>query len=222
MENKTQSDQIGAIAAALCAAQAQLKSAEKDGQNPHFRSHYATVESVLDACLPVLNKNGIALIQRPCPCENGVELETIFVHTSGEWVSGRIRIPISKADAHGVGSAITYARRYSLAAMAGLKQGDDDGNAAVEAAKEEAKKQTNTDRLKSLPKDIADQFAELKKLGGHTDAAAFRAGVIAVLDANENDFERVRGYLRDKLKAAQSDKKMVVQGEEGMSNETHS
>lgn len=208
-----QSETIGKLAAALCAAQAELKSAEKDGKNPHFKSHYATVESVLDACLPVLNKHGIALIQRPCPCADGVELETMFVHNSGEWVSGRIHIPLSKNDAHGVGSAITYSRRYSLAAMAGLKQGDDDGNAAVEAARAEEKAATNTDRLKRLPKDISDQFAELKKLGNHTDAAAFRHGVIAVLDANHNDMDLVRDYLNEKLKEARS---MPKQGEEGL------
>lgn len=184
---KNQSETIGAIATALCAAQAELKSAEKDGKNPHFKSHYATVESVLDACLPVLNKHGIALIQRPCPCADGVELETMFVHSSGEWVSGRIHIPLSKNDAHGVGSAITYSRRYSLAAMAGLKQGDDDGTAAVEAANPLAK----------LPADIVKGFEKLRAAKKLSEADYLK-GVDSVMKANQGDIEAVRAYLTEK------------------------
>lgn len=189
------SETIAKLAVALIAAQSELKTANKDGKNPHYKSHYATVESVLDTCLPVLNKHGIALIQRPCVSADGVEIETIFVHSSGEWISGRLNIPLSKNDAHGVGSAITYLRRYSLAAMAGLKQGDDDGNAAVEAAQP-----TSEDKLAKLPAEIKAGFAAMKKqdVFQSLDSKAYREAVAKICEANHFDPEAIKAYLRDK------------------------
>jgi hypothetical protein len=125
------SDSIAALAAALAKAQAEIENAAKNAANPHFRSKYADLAEVLNTVRPVFAKHGIAVIQAPS-YEGGIaSVETMLTHASGEWLSNTCAAPVSKQDAQGVGSAITYLRRYSLAAFAGVAQEDDDGNASV-------------------------------------------------------------------------------------------
>lgn len=212
-----QSEKIGEFTKAFVAAQKQFKSAEKDGENPDFHSNYATIESVIDSVVPALNNQGIAVLQRPSADDQyqGACLETMLIHTSGEWMSSLIRIPSGKNDAHGFGSAYTYARRYSLAAMCGIKQFDDDGNGASEKEKAEYEKRKKTDRMKSLPKDILQGFAYLKSTEGKGMLdEKYRESVLKVMDANNDDTELLRGYLRDKGWTGLS----PIQGEEGMTH----
>ena len=123
------------IAAALVKAQSAFGPALKSSQNPHFRSKYADLAACVEAVVDALNNNGIALIQRTLPSENGVTVETVFIHTSGETLSsGPLHVPAQKQDAQGYGSALTYARRYSLMAACGIAPEDDDGNAASKPA----------------------------------------------------------------------------------------
>ena len=120
-----------AIAGAFVKAQAAFGPALKTNTNPHFRSKYAGLDACVEAVIDALHANGIALIQRTLPCESGVTVETLLVHSSGETLSGgTLHLPASKADAQGYGSALTYARRYSLMATCGIAAEDDDGNAA--------------------------------------------------------------------------------------------
>lgn len=119
------------IASAIVKAQRQFAPALKTSANPHFKSRYADLAACVEAVIDALNSNGIALIQQTHECENGVIVETMFLHESGESLSGgRLHVPATKADAQGYGSALTYARRYSLMAAAGIAPEDDDGNAA--------------------------------------------------------------------------------------------
>jgi hypothetical protein len=119
------------IAAALVKAQSGYGRALKSSENPHFRSAYADLASVVEAVTPSLNANGIAFMQRSIPSEGGVTIETVFIHVSGETMSGGpFHVPVQKKDAQGYGSALTYARRYSLMAATGIAPEDDDGNAA--------------------------------------------------------------------------------------------
>lgn len=125
------SETIGELAKALCKVQAGLKPALKDSQNPYFKSSYADLNSVWDACRELLTSNGLAVAQMNLPTENGVIVETMLMHTSGEWISGELFLPLAKHDPQGVGSALTYGRRYGLAAMVGIVADvDDDGNHA--------------------------------------------------------------------------------------------
>lgn len=125
------SETIGELAKALCKVQAGLKPALKDSQNPYFKSLYADLNSVWDACRELLTSNGLAVAQMNLPTENGVIVETMLMHESGEWVSGELFLPLAKHDPQGVGSAVTYGRRYGLAAMVGIVADvDDDGNHA--------------------------------------------------------------------------------------------
>lgn len=127
------SEKIDKFAAAFVAAQKQIKGAAKSAVNPHFRTSYADLASVMEACKEALNANGISVIQTPVPTENTntLALDTVLMHQSGEWVSGRTVIPLGKVDPQGYGSAMTYARRYSLAAMVGVCPEDDDGEGAM-------------------------------------------------------------------------------------------
>ncbi len=123
------------IASAMVKAQRQFAPALKTSSNPHFKSRYADLAACIEAVLDALNSNGVALIQQTHECESGVTVETLFVHESGETLSGgKLHVPASKADPQGYGSALTYARRYSLMAAAGIAPEDDDGNAASRRA----------------------------------------------------------------------------------------
>jgi hypothetical protein len=124
-----------AIAKALVQAQKEFGPALKTSTNPAFRSKYANLSSCIEAVIDGLNNNGIYLMQITHDCESGVTVETIFIHESGEQLSsGKLHVPVTKHDAQGYGSALTYARRYSLMTACGIAPEDDDGNAAAQAA----------------------------------------------------------------------------------------
>ena len=117
------------IASALVKAQKAFGPALKTSTNPHFKSRYADLAACVEAVIEALNANGIALVQQSHECADGVIVETVFVHESGEtFSSGRLHVPATKHDAQGYGSALTYARRYSLMAACGIAPEDDDGD----------------------------------------------------------------------------------------------
>jgi len=123
------------IAAALVKAQKGFSPALKTSTNPHYRSKYADLSACIEAVIDSLNANGICLLQNCHECEDGVIVETIFMHESGEFISaGKLHVPAGKKDPQGYGSALTYARRYSLMAACGIAPEDDDGNAASKKA----------------------------------------------------------------------------------------
>lgn len=122
------SDSIKSISAALVNAQNKIKHATKDSKNPHFKNDYASLESVIDATKQALLENGIALLQGMNP--DGSTLTTRLQHASGEFVETDLKLMLSKQDMQGLGSAITYGRRYALAAIMNISQADDDGNDA--------------------------------------------------------------------------------------------
>jgi hypothetical protein len=121
------------IYAALAAAQAAMGPALKQAVNPAFKSKYADLASVMEACLPALTANGICVMQPTGEDEVGRYVKTILAHVSGETVECRVPLIVSKNDMQGYGSAVTYARRYGLMSMAGIAPEDDDGNAAAKA-----------------------------------------------------------------------------------------
>lgn len=121
----------GSLDEALAKAQGEIDIASKDSVNPAFKSKYANLTSVWEACRPALAKNSIALTQWPlASADNRLHIITRIAH-KGEWMQARFSIPVDKANAHGVGSAITYAKRFTLSAVLGIvADDDDDGNAA--------------------------------------------------------------------------------------------
>ena len=128
-----QSESIAKLAASLCGVQEKLTHAKKDSANPFFKSKYADLESVWDSCRELLASHGLSVAQFPglyTEHDKSMSLTTILMHGSGEWISQEMSVPVTKADAQGAGSALTYMRRYALAAVVGVVQADDDGNAA--------------------------------------------------------------------------------------------
>jgi hypothetical protein len=154
------------IAAAFVKAQSQFGAALKTSINPAFarggnKGAYAGLDSCIDAVIGALNANGIALMQPTHECDNGILIETIFMHESGEILSnGKLHVPSAKQDAQGYGSALTYARRYSLMAACGLAPEDDDGNAAVKQPKAKPAEiaEVKPASAKPVPQDVFDNL----------------------------------------------------------------
>lgn len=129
---------IGELAQALAKAQGAMSSAKKTASNPFFKSKYAPLSSIVDAIKAPLSSNGLAYTQTTeIGDDSAVIIETVLLHVSGEWISGKLRMMPAKTDPQGVGSCITYARRYGLQAIVGIDaDNDDDGNASTGADRE--------------------------------------------------------------------------------------
>jgi hypothetical protein len=136
----THSEQINELASALAKAQAKVKGAKKDAQNPHYKNDYADLASVWDACRDALTSNALSVVQTTEASDGTVvTVHTTLLHGSGQWMRGALTMKPQKVDPQGIGSCITYARRYALAAMVGIAPEDDDGNAASQPQKEAPK-----------------------------------------------------------------------------------
>lgn len=195
------SESIKQLSAALLKAQRSIKFASKDAKNPHFKSTYADLPAVIDAIKPALNDAGIVFLQTFSPSEAGfIAVTTRLMHETGEWIEDTATVPLPKSDPQGYGSAATYARRYSLAAITGLYQDDDDGNAASNA------------KPAQIAKVTAKQAADLQALADEVgaDVAAFLGYVSTQLrtdikkwsDIPATSFDNCVSALNKKRKAA--------------------
>lgn len=131
VQSTDQSPEIGELAGALAKAQGEMTGAKKASDNPFFKSKYADLGEVWDACRGPLSTHNLAVIQTTASDNQSVTIITTLAHSSGQWVRGRITMYPTKCDAQGFGSAITYGRRYGLSAITGVAQVDDDGEAAM-------------------------------------------------------------------------------------------
>lgn len=164
------SDSINDLASALAQAQAEMKPASIDATNPHFRSRYATLASVWEAARPVLSKHKLAIVQTLEAGEQ-LALETRLVHASGQWVASSMPLLIDKQTMQGLGSAVSYARRYSIAALIGIvADEDDDGNEASASAppvKKETVKKLAPVKVKAVEQGSSAQFVpQMGRLAG--------------------------------------------------------
>lgn len=195
------SESIKQLSAALLKAQRSIKFASKDANNPHFKSKYADLPAVIDAIKPALNDAGLVFLQTFSPSEAGfIAVTTRLMHETGEWIEDTATVPLPKSDPQGYGSAATYARRYSLAAITGLYQDDDDGNAA-----------SNT-KPAQIAKVTAKQASDLQALADEVgaDVAAFLGYVSTQLrtdikkwsDIPATSFDDCVSALNKKRKAA--------------------
>lgn len=126
-----QSEQLDQLAAALAKAQGEMRHAERDSENPHLRNRYADLASVIDACRTALSAHGLSWVQLPAITERGHVLRTRLMHASGQWIESEIPVLTQRQGPQEYGSALTYARRQSLAAMVGVApDNDDDGELA--------------------------------------------------------------------------------------------
>lgn len=160
-----QSDSIIELATALSKAQGAIDDATKTGLNPAFRSKYADLAAVRAAIREPLAVNDLVIMQLPRTLDGAVEVETMILHKSGEFIAETLRMPVNKWDAHGIGSGITYARRYGLMAMLGIAADDDDGNAAVERASSAPIQKTEKSEPAVIPEKLRKAAEEASKQG---------------------------------------------------------
>ena len=148
------SETLTKLAPALLAAQKTIGNAKKQATNPHYKTKYANLESVIEATKDALNDQGIVIIQSVSQVYAGaINVVTRLMHESGEYIEDIASAPLTKQDAQGVGSAVTYLRRYSLAAICSITQEDDDGESAKDPAITKAQLvaiQTNAEKNKDM------------------------------------------------------------------------
>jgi hypothetical protein len=203
----TSSETTATLCAALVAAQGALKPIAKDGKNPAFRSRYATLDGIMETVRPALAAHGLAVVQGVVHPETGeggrlvgIMVETRLIHTSGEWLASVVPVPVAKGDAHGLGSALSYGRRYGISALLALSTDeDDDGNAAAKAppAKPQAKPapaapapgQRLHDRVPTTPppEGMTLAKAETVELKGQR-----------LVDMDDDRLDKLRAWAQDK------------------------
>lgn len=185
------SEQIDQLATALATAQMKLENASKNAANPHFRSKYADLAEVLNTVRPVFAEHGLSVTQFPSFAEGLVSVRTVLMHKSGQWMAGDASAPASKLDAQGVGSAITYLRRYSLAAVAGVAQEDDDGNAAVKPANNvkqiDTKANEEQERLNAHNAAVAKNMTSVQSIKDYIAADDIHAAAQCWYELTEDD-----------------------------------
>lgn len=133
------SETISELAAALSKAQAEMTGAKKSARNPFFKSNYANLEEVINTVKEPFANHGLSFVQFPISTEGAAGVETIIMHESGEYIANEFLLKCAKVDPQGMGSAITYARRYGLQSAVGIPSEDDDGNAASKPAMTKAR-----------------------------------------------------------------------------------
>lgn len=194
---------------ALAKAQTEMGKALKDSNNPHFKSKYADLASVMDACLPALNKNGIAVLQPTYDDEGKMYVKTVLVHgESGETVECRVPLIVQKQDMQGYGSAVTYARRYGLMSMAGIAPEDDDGNAAAKAAPKPPSAAQMKRNLDDLEADLADCKTEVSLTSLWKQFAA-KMNNENWPEAEPDDETAYRNFVKERFRA----RKMAISAE---------
>jgi hypothetical protein len=195
-----QSPTIAKLAAALVQVQGIVEGAKKDAENPAFKRDgksmkYADLTAVWEACREPLTTNGLSVVQFPGEMiENRMTMTTQLTHESGEWMRGTLSIPLSKVDAQGYGSAVTYARRYALAAVVGVCPEDDDGNAASQrgSRQEPAANRINDDQRNILLTLASQSGADMKGF-----CTYYKISSLPELPASR--FDHARAMLNKKL-----------------------
>jgi len=195
-----QSDSIKNLAAALHKAQGEIRVAIKDASNPFFKSKYADLQSVWDAVRPAFQANGLSLTQIPDMEGAQAVLVTVLMHESGEWQRGRYPINPIKPDPQAVGSAITYARRYALQAVAGVCADDDDDGEAAAGKGKVASMTGKAERKKPAwspeqSTEVGSIIAEIYKYPGGEEQVANIRKVMAY-DAPADVIDRMGAVLK--------------------------
>lgn len=203
------SQTIGELGKALAAAQGEIDNAKKDSENPFFKSKYADLASVRDAFKSALSKHGLAIVQMPKSqiTEDAtiITVETMLIHSSGEWVKGDLgAIPV-KTDPQGIGSCITYLRRYALSAATGVATEDDDGNAASQGAQpqqtaKQPKLSQKATEIKELKKAAVDVCTMLNAAGDETKWSGPKLNQYSIkefgVDADRLELEPLRDLVK--------------------------
>jgi hypothetical protein len=166
------SESIAKIASALVKAQAEMGNAVKDSKNPFFKSKYADLNAVREACMPALNKHGVSVIQPTSVIDGKLYVETVLLHESGEFLSGLYEVVVGKQnDPQALGAAISYSRRYGLQSMVNIGASDDDAESAVDRGNYKvsntvtvaANSGVNVEALEAKPAPIPESRGSFRK-----------------------------------------------------------
>lgn len=201
------SEKIDEIAGALVQAQAQMGAAFKDNTNPHYKSGFASLASVILTVKEPLHNNGLSFVQPTIRTDGFVGCETRIMHTSGQWMEGELTLPLTKQDPQAAGSAITYARRYSLMSMLGLPTTDDDAESAIE--EDEVKPSVYIDDMQL--KIVTDLLEET-----HADIERFCANfqITSVNKMPKEKLDRAIAALNRKKESVSEEKKNATTAKE--------
>lgn len=203
------SEQINELSAALAKAQGQIEGAKKSSSNPFFKSKYADLAECWNTCREALTANEISVIQMPEEInENGrLNITTMLAHSSGQYISSTLTMTVTKLDPQAIGSAITYGRRYALAAMVGLAQEDDDGEKAMARQEKKDKKPVESPiNITSVSENGAVRFingvqCQVKDKNGNWLDVEFMS--IKLLEAllNDDKYENAHSAVRAMINA---------------------
>lgn len=186
------------LAKALVAAQKATESIKKAASNPHFKSKYADLAEVVEGVVPALNNAGVAVIQSPSSDGDRVSITTVFLHESGSSVTGTLTMRPTKNDPQGIGSAITYARRYALLAMSGSAPVDDDGNAASQP-------RANQQEARISPNDLAFVEDLIERSGAAPSAILQAYGVSALREVPASAVSKLTAQLQARIAKQQKE-----------------
>lgn len=187
------SDSIAALAAALAKAQGEIEGASKDKTNPHFKSSYADLASVWGACRAPLSKNSLAVLQPAFADGPCVTVTTILAHSSGEFIEVDLTMTAQQNTPQGIGSCMTYARRYALSSLVGIAPEDDDGNAASQGNGHAQKPANEKPFVPAVPVGFDNWLNDLEAVADN--------GTPALEDAWKKSQPYLRKHLTDTDKA---------------------
>lgn len=192
---------VDQLATALAKAQAEIVGAEKSRKNDHFKSSYATLADTWEACRGPLTKHGLSIVQLVGATANGVTVETRLLHSSGQSLSSILELPVGQKTAQGIGSAITYGRRYGLSAMVGVAPDeDDDGNTASnrQGAPQEQRQQQaqqNGSRTEQVKQQVAQRVQADAPATTEQPASPWEK-IRAMYQASGLDLEKIGSWLK--------------------------
>ncbi|WP_163262786.1 ERF family protein [Bacillus paranthracis] len=190
------SETIAKLAKSLVLFNSEVNKIAKDADNPFFKNNYATLDTIIDEIRPILSKHGLSIMQIPSGDGQNVTLKTLLLHESGEWLeSDELTMKPVKNDPQAVGSCITYARRYSLAAFLSLNTGeDDDGNGAT-YGKDKPKPKGNNGHNPSKPQGSGNGKASEKQM------KMIHAKIAHVATLTQTDKQTVEDTLKGNINA---------------------
>lgn len=196
--NSSRSFELNELFSALAKAQGEMNTAGLTANNPFFKSKYADLAEIVKASRPALTKNGLCVIQQIRMNEEGLHvLHTLLAHSSGQWIETRMKINPAKNDIQGLGSYISYIRRYSYAALVGVvvSDEDDDGEVAIAPERNRHIQRTNSDLI------VPEQVHELQhELIDHPDIAQMildKLNIQSLADMQKSHFQNVIKKIRD-------------------------
>ena len=192
------SETIAKLAKSLVLFNSEVNKIAKDADNPFFKNNYATLDTIIDEIRPILSKHGLSIMQIPSGDGQNVTLKTLLLHESGEWLeSDELTMKPVKNDPQAVGSCITYARRYSLAAFLSLNTGeDDDGNSATYGKGNKPNQKSNSGQAPNKPQGSGGNGKASEK-----QMKMIHAKIAHVATLTQTDKQTVEDTLKGNIKA---------------------